>query len=335
VYDSVLYFPQVQVPQGDWLARVLLYWDQVGTIAPRYLGQRFPSYMTNLRAAEQLEVVHPEEHLDRADIRSFDETFTTAVTQELRRDPELCASFEAGRTYDLYIEKISDDLAMELHFLGVAGNRRGFFVEVEENVALCYMAHLARFLGERVAMQPITDHLDRLSALEFGRTREVLARRSELRFEILSEILPSPSSPPPPRELARFKGKHGELLRRFRRRVETELTNLAVIEDREMQDDQKSMTIADMKDEIEEISRRLEEQVWGQIELADLSTLAAVSIGGVAAAFGHQYVGEASALFGLLSLGASTSGRHRQRAGSVAGMPLAYAAFARRKFIAR
>ena len=156
VYNSVLYFPEVQVPRNDWLARVLLYWDRIGTITPRYIGQRFPYWMSNLVDAEQLEVVYPEEHL---------------------------------------------------------------FLQVEERVAFCYMAHLARFLGERVAMQPITDHLDWLSALEFAGSREVLARRKKLRFEILSGILPSPLLPPVSTELARFKQKHRDLLQRFRRHV--------------------------------------------------------------------------------------------------------------------
>jgi hypothetical protein len=92
------------------------------------------------------------------------------------------------------------------------------------------------------------------------------------------------------------------------------------------------MTLARFEDEIEEISRRLEEQRWGQIGLADLSTLAAVSIGGVAAAFGHQSVGEASAVLGLVSLVASISDRQQQRREFVTGEPLAYAALARRKF---
>jgi hypothetical protein len=34
VFDKVLYFPHIRVPDNEWFTRALLYWDEVGTIVP-------------------------------------------------------------------------------------------------------------------------------------------------------------------------------------------------------------------------------------------------------------------------------------------------------------
>jgi hypothetical protein len=35
--DAVIYFPYIRVPDNEWFTRVLLYWDQLGTIVPEEL----------------------------------------------------------------------------------------------------------------------------------------------------------------------------------------------------------------------------------------------------------------------------------------------------------
>lgn len=32
--NKIIYFPYINIPQSDWLTRMLLYWDEVGAIVP-------------------------------------------------------------------------------------------------------------------------------------------------------------------------------------------------------------------------------------------------------------------------------------------------------------
>lgn len=49
--DKVLYFPYIRVPGNEWFTRVLLYWDEIGSIVPSeyiYRTEVLGNYMIEL-----------------------------------------------------------------------------------------------------------------------------------------------------------------------------------------------------------------------------------------------------------------------------------------------
>jgi hypothetical protein len=89
---KVLYFPYISVPESAWFTRVLLYWDEVGSIVPSpYEADlaRLTPYMSELVRAELVRPIVPERydrHLHRA-VRPFLEFIDSdpLITDRARR----------------------------------------------------------------------------------------------------------------------------------------------------------------------------------------------------------------------------------------------------------
>ena len=60
--SRVLYFPYISVPQTAWFSRVLLYWDEVGSIVPSPLAndlRQVSPYMGELVSAGLVRPIIP------------------------------------------------------------------------------------------------------------------------------------------------------------------------------------------------------------------------------------------------------------------------------------
>jgi len=327
--NEVLYFPNVRVPRNEWFTRVLLYWDRVGTIVPQFLSYRLPAYMRELVGAELLTVVEPQEHLGAPEVGEFNELFRGFVAARVGESPRLTQSFSDGNTAPLFAEKLSQPLARDLCDLGVARRVGGFEYEVEESIAYAYMAHLARFVGSRRGMQPITDERTNLEAAVLAGAAD---EREGVRVEVLEAVLPAPANPPPLHELVDFKASYRDLLVSFRHRVEATVIDIASIADAGMREARKELAIRALTEERDEIAKRLAEAGWSQVSFGALCELTAAAFGGVAAvATGEPMVG-AAALFALLAAGSRVAG-DRDSDHDLLNAPLAYAALAARQHL--
>jgi hypothetical protein len=66
--DKVLYFPYIRVPGNEWFTRVLLYWDEVGSIVPSeyiYRPESLGTYMRELVQAQLVRQVLPGDYIPK------------------------------------------------------------------------------------------------------------------------------------------------------------------------------------------------------------------------------------------------------------------------------
>jgi len=339
--DNILYFPYIEVPQSSWFTRVLLYWDEVGSIVPsEYQRQRarLGSYMQELVETGLVKEVVPAEY--HSAVPEFRSAFLELIDRSSYLEKRRGIALRRHETIRIHIEKmIGNGLTADLVERGLARPVRYPWWEVETITANLFMGYLASVLGklDELRMCPITDNIDALSV--FSRTpQRILSRRSlaeQLRMNVIADILPSPERVVPIKELLNFKRRHSSLLTNFRRQIEAFLIDLSAIPQVEQRDERVQMFKDQANQQIDEIISRMSERQWPRIVLGEVCSIVAAAIPGISAvATGNASIALA-ALPGLISATylAFRGAPERQR--EILRDPLAYAAYARRRFSTR
>ena len=265
--DSVLYFPFIRVPESDWLTRMLLYWDSVGTIVPYEFLQepeRLGPHTQGLVFEGLVKPVFPGGYIN--DLPGFEEEFIDLL---LSVEPELETRrerFQTGNHAPIHLEKLGG-LGQSLEDLRLA-RKEGNWSLVELETAEEFMTYLASVLGQLPDVQaiPVTDRdtgIARLARPSADSGTE--ARLKSLRMAIIEDIFPSPSRPLEASEIATFKGNHGDLLRRFRLEVEKEVIRLADFENEELRQAAAHNLSDRIREDTREIESKLQESGFGGI----------------------------------------------------------------------
>jgi hypothetical protein len=328
---------------------VLLYWDEVGSIVPSPYAEdpaRLSPYMGDLLRAGLVRPIVPEDYA--YPLESAMEPFLAFVDA----DPEIArrarAGFgsgtasrgaaEPGTLVEIHRGKFGRGVVTGLVDRQLArppdaGDERTEWLEVESRTAAAFMAHLAAALGSlpRVDMDPITDGLAPLVpfASAAGAAEDPLALAAELRMGVLESVLPGPAEGVPVPDLIRFKERHGELLRGFRRRIEGELIDLALVPDAGARDAKLRLVKEDLEEQVAEIGERMRPN-WPALVFGTLCGLVGSSISagaalasGAAPAAAAGAASLAGAVYSAYSVTRTTKDFGRD--------PLAYAALARER----
>jgi hypothetical protein len=253
--DAALYFPYIEVPQSPALLRVLLYWDQLGTIVPPGLNSRAlsPGLRTLLRADLVRRVAPADDVLRDGDFPIVVRGLIAASLTDRRRDPNL--------TTLIHNEKADDELWRWLEGLGMA-NRGWPWVEVDEEVAGIYMWCLAGYLGQAERLEPITDQPGYFAPFGVGSDVPLTQRLDRMRAKVLRGVLPAPSAAISMGELIAFRNEHLEELRAFRRYVEARILACAAAGDVGTQIRMLEQAESDLADEVRRIEAMMNERRW-------------------------------------------------------------------------
>ena len=347
--EAVLYFPYISVPRNAWFTRVLLYWDEVGSIVPERHAEdlsRVSAFMRDLVSAELVRPIVPE---------AFDRRLYGAVDPFLEfvdSDPEIAAraaigfgsesasrgGSEPGTSMRIHRGKFGYMLGDQLERRGLArpagdGRRGRDWLEVESRTATAYMAYLSATLGalDEVEMDPITDTLGSLAPFGGGEPTAPMQLVAELRMGVLESVLPGPANSISVSTLVRFKERHGELLGRFRRHIESHLLDLAVIPDAAVREAKRGILTAELQDQLDEIQGRMRPK-WTNLVFGTLCNVLGAAIPvGAAVATGALPVA-AGGVPGLMNAIYSAQSAVRS-SGEVRKDPLAYAALAREHLV--
>lgn len=285
-----LYFPYMRVPENDWSTRVLLYWDQVGTIVPYSIDkqrEKLGPFTSELMDAQLVSPVYPDGWT--SSLSGFADHFFELIPSDQPTVEAYRSAFERDRGTPIHVDKMGFEIGLELERRELAHREEGVepnsWWRVESTCATVFMTYLATTLGavQEFKMDPVTDSLDLLV-----RTSSTHKERVEgLRLALLEAVLPSPEAPVPIDELRRFKGQHGEQLSKFRMLIEEELIDLAAIEDDEARFQKQRLVQDRLRGEVDELAARMRERRWPRVVFAAIGGIAAVGVtAGVAIASG-------------------------------------------------
>jgi len=220
VPERVIYFPRINPPDSEWFTRVLLYWDEVGTIVP--LGgptEVLDDYARGLVDAGLVRPVIPARYIGQ--IPRFDDAFLELIEHD-PAVPRSRVDLDRVPRARIHVQKFGDRLARELERRGLArpAGSYGWF-EVEQRTGHLFMTYLATALGslQELAMTPITEREEHLKLLsgDSGELGEPV--RAALKVAVLQGALPAPAVGVPPQEIAKFKRENAALLVEFREEV--------------------------------------------------------------------------------------------------------------------
>jgi hypothetical protein len=333
--DKVLYFPYIRVPENEWFTRVLLFWEEVGSIVPSeyiYRPESLGTYMRELVQAQLVRQVLPGDHIYR--IPKFKEAFFELIDQNQAIGKRRVVSLVRNETFRIHVEKFGDELAYQLRERGLARPGEYPWYEVEKITADLFMAYLASVLGklEDLQMCPITDRAESLSVFSKSpqKTLESTALIEQLRIGVIESILPAPAGGVSVRELADFKARYIKLLPPLRRCIESSLLEISLISDIETRNGRVRLLKEDLEEEIAELRARMDERKWPRIVFGTLCGLLAAAIPGAEAIATGNVISALKALPGLATaIYSAFSGAANQS--EILRSPLAYAALAQKR----
>ncbi len=336
--DKLLYFPYISVPNGEWLTRTLLYWDEIASIVPyEYINRpgMHERYMRHLVEENLVKQVIPEEYV--FGFRGFEQNFL----EYLRSDPlsmNLAAVGKMGelgngkilRTTNIHMGKLAD-LGYELVELGLAKKKDSdwSWFEVEAHTASKFMTYLAFLISNATEYVPATDNYDGFRSLlpVADNERRIKERvRNELRAVILEKILPVPKGRIDGYDIQRFKDRNHESLKNYRNRVEDFLIKYDSINESDRERTMK-IFIEESQDEIRLISEKM--TFFGNVDMSFITMCSlASSVYPVATTVSS---GNTADLIGALPglLGAIYATTRRENIADLKSKPLAYAAIAK------
>jgi len=213
---SLLYYPTIRIPSGQWLKQAILYWDEVGSIVPQEYGGNWL-----VEKSRDLEYLVGEGLFHPFDPRqvSYDGQVASEMTQEIKtivKSPLFKKSLSSRkiRTYPsrIHLDKTWDEI---IDFLikkklvrkeSPDGTIEPEWLYFENSTALIYMSllakHLARKDNRNVITLPGTDRYEYqyLSFLKNPGMEEEIGIEVKIR-----NWLPIPNPDVPIQEIVTFK----------------------------------------------------------------------------------------------------------------------------------
>jgi Family of unknown function (DUF6236) len=328
--ETALYFPYIRVPESAWFTQVLLYWDGAASIIPRQMRNDMTGlgkYMNELIGAGLLRPIDPD-YAIKGGQREFDDRFLTLL--ETHKFPKICKPglTRAGRKTlshperwtRIHKDKVSFGLVDELNSRGLAcslgdfptsavradPNHSSWWWAFESKVAELYMLYITGSLCRNdESLFPVTDTESSLQALVEPISADASSRLRVLTYSTITQALPAPSRLVPPDEIASFKDRHGDQLRRLRQSLNGKLADLAAIDDDFLRDTKTESFIQEIQDDVAVLVEQMEKRRWPRIVFVGVGGFVAsaaalgltIASGGTALAVGLGITG------GIASLG--------------------------------
>lgn len=327
--DTALYFPYIQVPRSTWFTQVLLYWDATASIVPYRERDKtkLDPYMSQLIKVKLLQPITANLAF-RENAQAFDERFLQMLDSREPRRPDSWQETRTGKgelsrpmlqdlgarglaryhkepkysyqTHEGYSELLHrakgfPGLFEELHHRGLARHVGGGheWWTVEKSTADLYMDYLVGSICRIKGFWPVTDSSQTLSDLAKP-VDNTSSRLTELRYATIMDVLPTPSHPVPPLELARFKEHNRDALRRLRIYLNGKIADLITIDDEHLRQVKTDSILQEIHDDVTRLTEQMSKQRWPAIMLTGVAGIAAaglvvgqaIATGGTALAIG-------------------------------------------------
>jgi hypothetical protein len=255
MFTEALYYPNILIPDGSWLRRAILYWDNINPIVPEETQRNIPPNHVSrlLQSAGVLRFIAPEQVLDYRDGKDLSNDFLHIVQEKkylTRIGPPRFRKYEVK----IHKNKFGYGLLEELVGLDIyeesPDNRWVFF---ENKSGLIYLGFLASTIAKKLHLEPVTNYREYNRGYTLSQiipSPNTFMTITSLRLE---NLLPSPKGNTSVKELLDFKEKHERELLSFRRLIHKSIKSLEKIHPNLYEE-----KLNDLRDEIREQSLLLD-----------------------------------------------------------------------------
>lgn len=302
-----LYFPYINVPPSLWMIQQLLYLDELGSIVPyefMYNPDKLNPFMRDLVSSGLVKQIFPANHISYDS--QFDEIFIQIVKDQKldKKSKSWILNKRDPKFIKIHIEKFGDGLKQELENLGLLKEFEYPWYLVEERTGQLLMSYVASIIcsDQELGMSPLTNKREYLNP--FVNKKFSYRHQESAESIILKSILPVPKKLLNITEIEEFKNSNNSTLINFRSAIIKKVEELAIEKNIEKRQFELNRFIADSKETIDELARKLNERNWG-LNFVTLCSLASSVIPAIDAAQIQNPEDLAKAAPGLL--GAVTS----------------------------
>lgn len=273
--ENLLYYPYINIPPSKWTARVLLYYNQIGTIVPQsyfYDPDKYDSFMSELVMSELVIPINPMETLEnpweisRPFLKYVESReFNLGLRQTRfsgRKSGLINGEKFKPKNSNIHADKFDQEIFYQLEQIGLATKMNDNWYSVESKTANELMSFLALVVGGKLDYLPTTDKYKKGFSTAGPNRQEfkVDQKQQRKREIILDELIPYPNNIDLSK-LRSFKDKHLNLLTAFKNRIELIALNPNIEEDSTLFNE----TINELRLRKEELSVKMSESKMGPI----------------------------------------------------------------------
>jgi hypothetical protein len=220
----LLYYPAINIPDGNWLRNSLLYTDSIASIFPFYS-------VDDERVSEETKMLYSEGFYEpiqlfgklidaNPEFKKFEKLFIDTIEssgfKKLKKEYKKYKHDE--NSFTLYAEKLSHSLADYLTKKKLLTRENYGILSVEKNAAIVYMSMLATYLARTSTDSLLIPSTDQQ---EYEKLAFQLADNKELTYRFqLDKCLPSPSPDCSIKSILKFKKKREQELIKFRKEID-------------------------------------------------------------------------------------------------------------------
>jgi hypothetical protein len=299
--NQILYYPYINLPRTDWTLRTLLYYDNVGSIAPQdyfYCPEdNYEPFMLELVRENLVTPINPFQVLD--DPFNLLKPFLQYIEDEQQKIKKAQKRFfnrePHHRMVRIHNNKFDDEIFYVLINMGLAEKIDYQWYNVEVKIANHLMKYLASVISKKTNRLPTTDFVKP----KFWRNES--SNHEKKGETILDELIPFPMDIDYKR-LLKFKEKHQDLLNTFRNEVEEITLDNNIIVGTPL----FNIKLAKLKDSKEQISAKMNESQFGKIFFGSvcgiIAAVQALPVIGAAGALISAAPGFATAIHSALQI---------------------------------
>lgn len=244
-----MYYPNIEIPNGNWLRKSLLYWDEVSSIVPRSVEHELITnsyWIAQLRDEGEYRAIYPDQLMYSEVYNDFENevinkfnwnkrinkrnNFESRRVTRLKGQRSLVHSEKIFTNYNIHSEKISKRLIDMLKQKGVVSSD-GNWMDFDDQSANIYMATLAKYsaladVNYTVIGTDQHNSINRVYPIKYASRRPLPYKTPIANLSL--NILPTPSIDVPIERIIKFKRKYREELLSFRNQInqfEDEISN--------------------------------------------------------------------------------------------------------------
>jgi len=143
--QTILYYPTIDIQDGQWLRNAILYWDKVASIVPYGDYLDFSPELLYLEENALYEPIYPQNLFNSEYVTDFQ----NAIVRRIDRYSKTDANKVRGNTQTVRIHKNKINDSTVFHYLEsnkyIKENSCGEWMEIYSNVAAIYMHTLAEY----------------------------------------------------------------------------------------------------------------------------------------------------------------------------------------------
>ena len=230
---TILYYPNINIPNNEWLKKTVLFWDHISSVVPdrEYYQHCIVDMQDDMRYLIENEIyrpVFPSMLFESDRYKDFNDDLEKAIKQQIKQNNEPSGSYGRKQRRPVHRKKLAfPDLASKVHYKKFDNQIYEYFLEqglivdygdewisMDEKLSTIYMSLMAKYLSN-LSSTPTVVGTDKNKYLYYAYSRTYRSKNTLAYNVCFQNALPEPSPNVPLKKIIEFKQKRQLELNEF------------------------------------------------------------------------------------------------------------------------